>query len=78
MSDTTPTAGISVKDVVTGSTGNSIQDGTMRGAIVALVNIAIGALVLNVSMSDQEIALLYAAVNPALLIAFGIFDKVTQ
>jgi hypothetical protein len=69
---TTPTVG----QRLTGSTGNAIQDGTMRGAIVALVNIAIGFLVLNVSMSDQEIALLYAAVNPGLLVLFGIFDAV--
>lgn len=76
MTDTTqPTTAPTLTERLTGSTGNAVQDGTMRGAIVAVVNGVIALVATEVTVDADQLALIFALVNPALFIAFGIFDK---
>ena len=64
-----------LKDRLTGSSGYAFQDGTMRGAIAALMNIGIALTATVVSIDAQQLALIFGAVNPALFVAFGIYDR---
>ena len=59
----------------TGSTGNALQDGPVRAAIAVLMNLSLAFIVtLTSTLTAEQVAILYAAVNPALILAFGFFD----
>lgn len=69
--DNSPT----VKDVVTGSTGNNLQDGTVRGAAIGVGNAIAGLIVLNVSMSTEESVIIMGLVAPVMVLVFAAYDK---
>ena len=65
-------------EVITGSTGNGIQDGSFRAAIMALVNGIIYLVSTVVTLDAEQLAAVYALVNPAMLVLFGIFDALRK
>ena len=63
------------KDILTGNTGKAVQDGSVRGAIIALMNIAILLLSTEISISDEQLTLILAAINPIAIVLFGVYDR---
>lgn len=49
-------------------------DSATRAAYFALINIGIGLLSTIVTITAEQLAYIYAAVNPALVVVFGIWD----
>jgi hypothetical protein len=68
---------------LTGSTGTDpavettpIVDGTIRGALLVVVNACVGALAtFGVDLSGEQVAAIVAILNGLIVFGFALFDK---